>query len=574
MGDLFKLLSFLRRLAKVVPHSAAIILGITVAGIVGGLANTALLALINATIARGPETPGLLAKFAAFCLVLPLFRLASQLGLIYLSQRSSLALRLDLSRRILAAPLRQLEAVGPHRLTTVITLDIFQLIEVGMILPVLSMQATVILSSMVYLGWLSWRVLLYVLGFLILGLVGYRLPLRVARTFVERARGHSDVVLKHLRSLAEGTKELKMHGARRDAYMGDVEAAARAVQNASRTGYFFFAAGSAWGQTLFFVLIGFLLFFLPKAQAMPTATLFGFIMVLFQVSAPLDGVLNAMPTVSRALASARAIERLGISLEAGSGPREVDTSSGAIPHGDWGALEVAGVEHTYRAEGAGGEAESFTLGPIDLAFRPGELVFLIGGNGSGKTTLAKILLGLYPPEKGEIRLGGQPVTDETRAVYREHFAAVFSDFFLFERLLGDRAADLELDESARRYLERLRLSHKVKVEGGVLSSLELSQGQRKRLALLTAFLEDRPIYLFDEWAADQDPFFKEVFYRELLPEFKARGKTVFVISHDDHYYGVADRLIKLDTGKVEFDVRSMDAPSIAASFARTEGGRK
>jgi putative pyoverdin transport system ATP-binding/permease protein len=128
---------------------------------------------------------------------------------------------------------------------------------------------------------------------------------------------------------------------------------------------------------------------------------------------------------------------------------------------------------------------------------------------------------------------------------------VFSDFFLFDSLLGLEAP--KLDEKAREYLVKLQLNHKLEVKEGVLSTTELSQGQRKRLALLTAYLEDRSIYLFDEWAADQDPTFKQIFYHSLLPELKARGKTVIVISHDDHYYDVADRVIKLADGKLEYD---------------------
>jgi putative ATP-binding cassette transporter len=203
------------------------------------------------------------------------------------------------------------------------------------------------------------------------------------------------------------------------------------------------------------------------------------------------------------------------------------------------------VTHTYRREG--GE-DSFLLGPVDLTFRPGELVFIAGGNGTGKTTLAKLLVGLYTPECGEVRLNHAPVTDETREGYRQLFSAVFSDYFLFESLLGFDAGGL--DERARAYLAQLQLDSKVKVEGGTLSTVELSQGQRKRLALLTAYLEDRPVYLFDEWAADQDPLFKEIFYLQMLPELKSRGKLVIVITHDDRYYHVADRLVKLDYGRV------------------------
>ncbi|HYQ84679.1 MAG TPA: hypothetical protein VEP28_11855, partial [Rubrobacter sp.] len=125
---------------------------------------------------------------------------------------------------------------------------------------------------------------------------------------------------------------------------------------------------------------------------------------------------------------------------------------------------------------------------------------------------------------------------------------VYSDFCLFESLLGLERPDL--DQQAHRYLAKLHLDRKVTVKDGVLSTVALSQGQRKRLALLTAYLEDRPIYLFDEWAADQDPAFKEIFYHQFLPELRARGKLVFVISHDDRYFGVGDRLIRLEEGRL------------------------
>ncbi|HEY9804955.1 MAG TPA: ATP-binding cassette domain-containing protein, partial [Candidatus Obscuribacterales bacterium] len=209
------------------------------------------------------------------------------------------------------------------------------------------------------------------------------------------------------------------------------------------------------------------------------------------------------------------------------------------------------VTHAYRGDR---EEDGFTLGPLTLSFQPGEVVFLIGGNGSGKSTLAKLITGLYSPEAGELTLDGQLITEANREWYRQHFSVVFADFYLFDRLLGlgDR---VELDPQAKDYLIQLHLDHKVRVEGGTLSTTTLSQGQRKRLALLTAYLEDRPIYLFDEWASDQDPIFKEIFYTQLLPELKQRGKAVLVISHDDHYFHLADRIVKLDYGKLEYDKR-------------------
>ncbi|MCY7337619.1 MAG: cyclic peptide export ABC transporter, partial [Chamaesiphon sp.] len=201
--------------------------------------------------------------------------------------------------------------------------------------------------------------------------------------------------------------------------------------------------------------------------------------------------------------------------------------------------------HNYQLAG---QENTFTLGPVDLTLYPGELVFIVGGNGSGKSTLAKLITGLYVPDAGEILLDGTLVDDRNRELYRQLFSTVFADFYLFERLLGLGLQDL--DAQAKTYLEQLQLTHKVTIENGKLSTTALSQGQRKRLALLTAYLEDRPIYLFDEWAADQDTFFREIFYQQLLPELKQRGKAVLVISHDDRYFHLADRLLKLDYGQI------------------------
>jgi putative ATP-binding cassette transporter len=297
-----------------------------------------------------------------------------------------------------------------------------------------------------------------------------------------------------------------------------------------------------------FALVGTVVFALPAIQrSVAGETLTGYALVLLYLMTPLEVILDCVPAFSRARVSLAKVEALGFSLQAAA-PAPLPAAAEAGGVDGWETLELAGVCHSYRREGEEGE---FTLGPLTLTLTRGELVFVVGGNGSGKTTLAKLLVGLYAPTGGEVRLDGRPVTGALRDAYLQQFSVVFSDFHLFDTLLGLDAAGL--DERAAHYLERLQLSRKVMVDGGKLSTTALSQGQRKRLALLTAFLEDRPVYLFDEWAADQDPVFKKFFYLELLPELRARGKTVVVISHDDHFYGVADRIIKLDEGRIDYD---------------------
>jgi putative ATP-binding cassette transporter len=217
-----------------------------------------------------------------------------------------------------------------------------------------------------------------------------------------------------------------------------------------------------------------------------------------------------------------------------------------------GCVRLDKITYIYSHES---EDNQFKLGEISLTLEPGKLNFLVGGNGSGKSTLAKLITGLYTPTSGAIYLNGIEVINNNREWYRQHFSAIFSDFYLFERFLGFH--EDKLDQEARRYLKLLQLDHKVKVSNGVLSTTRLSQGQRKRLALLTAYLEDRPIYLFDEWAADQDPIFRDFFYTQLLVKLKEQSKTLLVISHDDRYFYLADQIFKLEYGHLK-DVQSVN----------------
>jgi putative ATP-binding cassette transporter len=261
---------------------------------------------------------------------------------------------------------------------------------------------------------------------------------------------------------------------------------------------------------------------------------------------PLEAILGFFPMLGQAEVSAKKLEKLGLLLETEGG--EIQEQAEPARGSRLSRLQLSGVTHSYFNEC---DADTFLLGPLDLTFNPGELVFIVGGNGSGKTTLAKLLAGLYTPESGEIRLNDEAITDNTREAYRQQFSVIFSDFYLFENLAGspDDVADFQVQS----YLEQLQLRRRVQISDGVFSTTALSQGQRKRLALLNTYIEDRAVCIFDEWAADQEPHFKEVFYSDILPRLKARGKLVLVITHDDRYYGMADRVIKLDYGKVEYD---------------------
>jgi putative ATP-binding cassette transporter len=542
-----KIISFLIRCSTTIQHSKSILLVILLTGVVSGVCNAALIALINATLNRqGASARTLGLSFVAICIILPVARLASQALIIVLTAASLFELRMRMSRNILSTPLRKLEKIGAHRLLAALTDDASTITTAFINLPLLCMHVAIVVATLVYMAWLSWGLLLGVFGFIVVAVLGYYLMMTRGLGYFKSAREAWDGLFKHFQTLTLGTKELKLHSRRREAFLSDgLRAAAMSVRRLNTSGHIFNAAAGVWGQTIAFVLIGLLLFVAPDIRAIETPVLTGYVLAMLYMLTPLEYILITLPTLNRAAIAVQKMEDLGFSLmtPADAPAWSTNETTHAFSH-----LELAGVTHTYRREG--GE-DNFLLGPVDLSFRPGELVFVAGGNGTGKTTLAKILVGLYTPESGEIRLNHAPITDDTREGYRQLFSAIFSDFYLFESLFGFNASGL--DEKARAYLAQLQLESKVQVEAGTLSTVDLSQGQRKRLALLTAYLEDRPIYLFDEWAADQDPLFKEIFYLQLLPELKSQGKLVIVITHDDRYYQVADRLIKLDYGKVVND---------------------
>lgn len=544
-----KVISFLLRNSK-----GMVTLAILVA-IVGGLSNAGLIVLINAAI-RGSTASiaRMVWGFVGLCLILAVARIVSQSLLTYLAQKVIVDLRMRLSQQILAAPLRHLEEVGGHRLMATLTDDVAALTNGLVGIPNLCLHSAILVGCLAYLGWLNWIVFLGVLFFISAGYASFQLAAKKAMKYLKLAREQQDTLFKHFRAVTQGTKELKLHHRRRKSFLSQhLQSTAEAYKRHNVIGNTIYAAAGSWGGLLFFVLLGLLVFAVPAITNIGAPTLISYTFTLLFMVSSIDVVSSMLPSLGRANVALKKVESLGLSLAARS--TEDDSICEPDQQSTWERLDLIGVTHTYYQEQ---DNSAFILGPIDMTLHPRELVFLTGGNGSGKTTLAKLLTGLYIPETGEMRLDNQLITDKTRESYRQYFAAVFSDFYLFERLLG--LGSLELDVQAKNYLKRLQLEHKVQVRAGELSTTELSQGQRKRLALLTAYLEDRPIYVFDEWAADQDPLFKEVFYIHLLPELKARGKTVVVISHDDRYYHVADRILKLDYGKIVQDKYVVPSP--------------
>lgn len=515
-------------------------------GLLSGASSAWLIALISTVISsNGGDRPNLVWLFLGLILVVFITGLISQIWLIRLGQKVIFDLQMSLSRRILSASLRHLEELGASKLLATLTDDVQSLSYLVFVTPLICVDIAIVVGCLFYLGWLSWLVLLVVFSFLFVATLSVKFLLAKGERLLGLAREEQDRLFKNFRTITEGTKELKLHQARRQEFLeGELKNAAASSQHYRIVSLSIFAFTANWGQVLFFMAIALLLFGLPQLTSVETPVLSSYILTVTYLTTPLRSILELLPNLSRASVALQKLDMLGLSLTEQA--EEINCSQ-LEAKSAWQQLNLSAVTHAYRGESA---EHNFTLGPIELTFRPGELIFIVGGNGSGKSTLVKLITGLYTPETGQIQVDNQFITEQNREWYRQQFSVVFADFYLFEQLLGIDKSNLS---QVQDYLNLLQLERKVQINNGKLSTTALSQGQRKRLALLTAYLEDRPIYIFDEWASDQDPVFKEIFYTQLLVQLQNRGKTVIVISHDDRYFHLGSRIIKLDYGKVEYD---------------------
>lgn len=522
-----------------------------IAGMGAGAATVSLLATINEVLNRpGGMAGGLLLTFVSLCAMALLGRAVSDISINHVGQRLVAQVRKSLAQKILAAPIDALERYRTHRLMPVLTQDVDMISDVAFALASTLIALAIAMGCLVYLAFLSLPLFGLLLVALALGTTIQTLAQARGIAGFWKAREHEEQLHKAYRGISEGAKELRMHRVRRRRIFGEqIEGTVDAIRDINRKAINTYVLATAFGSALFFLLIALILGW-ASLRTMEPVVLSGFVLVLLFLKGPVDQIAGALPGVGRARVAFQRIADLSARFASPEPHLPLDRPSVDLPFED--TIELRDVRYAFDAPQGG---QPFVLGPVNLSLRKGELVFVVGDNGSGKTTMIKLLLGLYAPQEGAVVLDGKAVTAEARDDYRQLFTTVFSDFYLFEDLVaGEEGGRMPaLPEAASPYLERLEIAHKVSVKDGVFSTVDLSTGQRKRLALVHAYMEGRPVLVFDEWAADQDPAFRHLFYTELLPELRAKGHLLVVISHDDRYFHLADRVVQMRAGQIVDD---------------------
>jgi putative ATP-binding cassette transporter len=496
-----------------------------------------LIAFINQRLIETPDiTLSVLPEFLGLLLLLMAVTLGSQLALTTLGHHFVFRLRSEFIKRLMDTHVERVEQLGSAALLAGLTSDVRNITIAFVRLPELVQGIILTIGSAAYLGWLSPKMLGVTAIWVAVTIFGGFLLVARVYKHMARLREIEDQLYDDYQTVIEGRKELALNRERAERIYEDtyIPHASDYRSHIIRADTFHLSAVN-WSNIMMLGVIGLVFWMANSLGWSDTNVAATFSLTLLFLRTPMLSAVGALPTLLSAQVAFNKLRKFELAPYEAAFPRSQEPAK-------WQTLEMRDVVFKYGDN-------AFSVGPLSLKIERGELIFLIGGNGSGKSTLAMLLTGLYQPVSGEIYLDGRQIDAGNLDDYRKLFSAVFTDVWLFDRLLGPQGAKAN-PELVATWLERLQMSSKLELDNGTILNLKLSKGQRKRVALLLALAEERDIILLDEWAADQDPHFRREFYQTLLPLMQQMGKTIFAISHDDHYFIHADRLLEMRQGQL------------------------
>ena len=512
-------------------------------GLISGGLSAAIMPFINSALSDLSEPEINYSKLGLFLLLILLLVVTQRVFakfLINITQRMIYKIRLDIVEKIRMSNYFSFEKIGKEKIYASITRDATMVSHSAADIVYATTSAITVIFCLAYLAYLSWIGFIATLGATLLGMSVYWIRRKSVSKVLSDARGKETVFFKYINELLDGFKEVKVDQSKNDdLFDNHIKKISYETRDLTAKGIIKYLDNSLVGQVFFMMLIGFVIFVLPKLTNEPS-DIISYIFVVLYIIGPIEGIMTVIPGITQANISLAHIEE--INQQADSIIEEMEASENKDIVNSFEELSLSNIEFDY----ATGKEENFGVGPIDIKVKKGELVFIAGGNGSGKTTLFKLLTGLYKPTRGSILVNGKILSD---LEYRQLFSPIYSDFHLFEKLYGyqNKVDETKIEE----LIKLMGLEEKVNFTDFGFSSTSLSTGQRKRLALISALIEDKPILVLDEWAADQDPQFRKFFYHQILPDLKKKGTTIIAITHDDNYFDMADRLYKMAEGQLK-----------------------
>jgi putative ATP-binding cassette transporter len=509
---------------------------------ISGVANGLLLAIVNhaAHIVATDQDPTqfFLLYMATFALYLYAQWFAFDRS-ITLIENAIYNIRTRLSRKIQKVELAFVEQLGTDTLYSRMTQNDTFISQAMPQITSTAQMSILMVSSFLYLAYISPLTFFITLITISAGITMFRMQSAIIDEALRESGKKQSIYFRSIADLVNGFKEIKVNRNKSLDVLENIEQVSAEAKELKVYAGRKEARMWGFGRIFIYALLPILVFLVPMFHQEYAEDIFKITATLLFISGPITVLVNLLPVLGRVNLAVEAIQNLEQEMDA-AGADFSDEAAGEFVFFE--EISVRDLSFSYPNGQTG-----FVAGPFSERIQAGEMLFIIGGNGSGKSTFLKLLTGLYPPSAGGIFIDEEPIKPEDYRALRELFSIVFTDFHLFERLYGIR--DLN-EASVNHWIGKMWLEGKVRFHDGAFSSTNLSTGQRKRLAFIAAILEDKPILAIDEFAADQDPQFRKYFYESLLPEIKQSGKTIIAVTHDDHYFHVADRVLKMDEGKI------------------------
>lgn len=519
--------------------------------ILAGITNALVLAIISDAAKTATDQEVSYVKLMIYIVIIIIF-IFSQRSFLFTGSRmtetSVNRIRKRLSQYLLGTDFKAIESVGKNKIFSTMVNDTNAIsFSVGYLLVTVE-SALMVVFVLIYMAFLSMTLFVFVMGALSAGAFIYRKQIFAFSKSRDTVAMQEGEMFDSLNDSLVGNKELKFNQKKTNALIAFFQNISNVLRGKKTDIAAHYADIYTASLVFFFFLLGFVIFILPKFNLLNNELIIQAVAAVFFIMGPITALASTIPLFNRLQQAIEHVRELESFFK-----ENADPCDAYIPDRkefkDFNCVRIDTLTYMYPSKT---DDRIFTLGPIDLEIKKGELLCIVGGNGSGKTTFIKLLTGLYQPDSGDIFIDDIPVQKDTYSSYREMFSAIFTDYHLFAKLYGDVSIDMK---TVRQLLRLMQLDKKVTFEKDQFSTTKLSTGQRKRLALIVSLLEDKPIYVYDEWAADQDPEFRKYYYEEILPDLKAKGKTIIIISHDDRYFSVADKIVTMEYGRIR-DIRN------------------
>jgi putative ATP-binding cassette transporter len=517
------------------------------AAVVSGIINALTLVILN-TAAKDFDKPDLDERlFILFVLSVSLYLIAKR----YVTHRITELVQggifnyrgriLDLLRGL---RLLSYEAIGKSQILSLLS-EKTELISQGAHRLAEGFPAMVMLiCSFIYMATISKMALTMALVCIAGAMITIYVLVQAISISMQQAMAKDNEYFAYMQHVLDGFNELKINREKVNDlytnYMGEVSEEARQknistdISNVNLQLY---------AQLYFYILMASVVFILPQLSTLTADRIMSITTIIFFIMGPIVIIIDMVPSLARANVAIDYLQQLESQLLSAQEDVFSTEETFTAPH-YFDRILISQLYFSYPVEDQG---RQFSVGPFDLSIARGELIFIRGGNGSGKSTFLKLLTGLYESNSGAIVVDNKTIDNELLDNYRNLFSIIFTDFHLFDRFYGQQNVNVEI---VNEYLVLMGLEKKTGFKNGRFTHTNLSTGQKKRLALIIALLEDKAIYVFDEVAADQDPEFRQFFYDVILQKLKQKQKTVIVVTHDEKYFTHCDRLLVMDMGQM------------------------